>query len=115
MALAPATPNVMKMNRTLLIVIWAVAVVPVVLLCAMTIVMGVGIGWDTPHRSNWPQYLSLLCLPVLAATASTMLSWLSVRLWSRPKWRHAAFPMAFSYYAIVGLIVWAVIDKHWIQ
>jgi len=99
----------------LLILIWAMAVVPVDLLCAADLVMGIGVGYDVHNRSNWPQYVLALLLPVSGAVVSTGLAWLSLRLWTQPKWRHASFALALSYYAVLGTIGWTVVVKHWIQ
>jgi hypothetical protein len=102
-------------SRPLLIIIWMVALVPVGLLCAVALVMAIGIGSGVQHRSNWPQYVLMLCLPVVAVALSISLARLSLRLWEVPRWRWASFPMAASYYAAVAFISWGIIVKHWIQ
>ncbi len=106
--------TVSAMYRPALILIWLVAVVPVNLLCLAAFMMGIGLGSDVPHRSNWPQYLLVLALPLLGASLSTGLAWLSVHLWRNSRWRRASFPMAIFYYAAVAFIIWAVVVKHWI-
>jgi hypothetical protein len=101
--------------RPILILLWVIAVVPVDLLCIADLVMGIGLGYDVQNRSNWPQYILVLLLPAGGAIASTGLAWLSLRLWTRPKLRPVSFALALSYYAILGVIGWVVVVKHWIQ
>jgi len=107
--------SVGAIQKPALVLVWLIAIIPVNLLCIVTLVMGIGIGSDVQHRSNWPQYLLVLALPVVGAIISTGLAWLSVRLFAHPRWRRASFPMAIFYYAAVAFIVWAVVYKHWIQ
>ena len=101
--------------RPLLILLWAIAVVPVDLLCIVAIVVFLGIGYDGPTRPNSPLYFLVLLLIAGAAIASTLLAWFSLRLWAEPKWRRASFALVLSYYAILGVIDWMVVVKHWIK